>query len=109
MLDARDNVENFGAASIFQPLRSSSCRQVAYQSLSQLSSPSPTLSPASSFPQLSVLNMIESENSVNTRLHLMPTITPISARPLQIMPAYSNCCPPILNDAYLVLINAIHF
>ncbi|CAI8033022.1 Protein couch potato [Geodia barretti] len=83
--------------------------QVAYQSLSQLSSPSPTLSPASSFPQLSVLNMIESENSVNTRLHLMPTITPISAHPLQIMPAYSNCCPPILNDAYLVLINAIHF
>jgi RNA recognition motif-containing protein len=37
--------------------------QVAYQSLSQLSSPSPTLSPASSFPQLSVLNMLESDNS----------------------------------------------
>ena len=40
------------------------CRQMAYQNLSQLSSPSPTLSPASSFPQLSVLNMLDSDNSV---------------------------------------------
>ena len=41
-------------------------RPMAYQNLSQLSSPSPTLSPASSFPQLSVLNMLDSDNSVST-------------------------------------------
>lgn len=69
--------------------------QMAYQNLSQLSSPSPTLSPASSFPQLSVLNMLDSDNSYPLPSPMYYTLMPSpSPTPTPVSSQHHTSLPP---------------